>query len=82
MDLRVNGFDWDEGNRKKCQKHGLTIAQIEAEFFATARASSIIQRMVDAKEIASLVAYVASPRSSATNGAALRAEGGLVNTIA
>jgi len=58
------------------------MAEIEAEFFATARASSLIQRMIDAEEIADLVAYLASPRSSATNGAALRAEGGLVNTIA
>jgi hypothetical protein len=32
-DLRVSGFDWDEGNRVKCQKHGLSVAQIEA-FFA------------------------------------------------
>lgn len=58
------------------------IKQIEAEFFATARATSILQRMVEAEEIANLVAYLASPRSSATNGAALRAEGGLINTIA
>jgi NAD(P)-dependent dehydrogenase (short-subunit alcohol dehydrogenase family) len=68
--------------RSQAADPGAPIAQIEAEFFATARASSIIQRMIDAKEIANLVAYVASPRSSATNGAALRAEGGLVNTIA
>ena len=58
------------------------IARIEAEFFATARTSSLLQRLIDAKEIASLVAYVASPLSSATNGAALRAEGGLLNSIA
>jgi len=32
MDLRVTGFDWDEGNRKKCQKHGVSIAQIESLF--------------------------------------------------
>ena len=32
MDLRVSGFDWDEGNRAKCQKHGLSIAQIEDLF--------------------------------------------------
>jgi len=32
MDLRVSGFDWDHGNRTKCQKHGVTIAQIEALF--------------------------------------------------
>lgn len=58
------------------------IEQIEAEFFATARSASILRRMIEAEEIASLVAYLASPRSSATNGAALRAEGGLINTIA
>jgi uncharacterized protein len=32
LDLRVSGFDWDEGNRAKCQKHGRSIAQIEALF--------------------------------------------------
>lgn len=37
MDLRVSGFDWDEGNRKKCQKHGLSITQIEALFAEGAR---------------------------------------------
>ncbi|PDT12144.1 oxidoreductase [Rhizobium sp. J15] len=58
------------------------IKTIEAEFFATARSSSILQRMIEAREIADLVAYLASPRSAATNGAALRAEGGLVNAIA
>jgi NAD(P)-dependent dehydrogenase (short-subunit alcohol dehydrogenase family) len=42
------------------------IKQIEAEFFATARSASILQRMIDAEEIASLVTYLASPRSSAT----------------
>ncbi len=57
-------------------------AEIEAAFFATSRPSSLVQRMVEAEEVASLVAYLASPRSSATNGAALRAEGGIVNTIA
>ncbi|HEX7781278.1 MAG TPA: SDR family oxidoreductase [Sphingobium sp.] len=58
------------------------IAEIEKEFFAVARANSIVQRMLEAKEIANLVTFLASPLSSATNGAALRAEGGLVNTIA
>lgn len=37
MDLRVSGFDWDEGNRRKCQKHGLSIEQIEALFANTPR---------------------------------------------
>jgi uncharacterized protein len=34
VDLRVSGFDWDEGNIRKCQKHGLSITQIEAFFAA------------------------------------------------
>jgi uncharacterized protein len=31
----ISGFDWDNGNRLKCQKHGLTIAEIEAMFAGT-----------------------------------------------
>jgi uncharacterized DUF497 family protein len=30
MNLKVDGFDWDEGNRQKCQKHGVSLAEIEA----------------------------------------------------
>jgi NAD(P)-dependent dehydrogenase (short-subunit alcohol dehydrogenase family) len=55
--------------------------QIEAEFFAKARPSSLLQRMIEPDEIANLVAYVASPLSSATNGAALRVDGGVTPTI-
>lgn len=68
--------------RSQASDPSAPIKKIEAEFFATARSASILQRMVEAEEVANLVAYLASPRSSATNGAALRAEGGLVNTIA
>jgi NAD(P)-dependent dehydrogenase (short-subunit alcohol dehydrogenase family) len=57
-------------------------AEIEAEFFRTARASSLLQRMIEPEEIATLVAYLASPLASATNGAAVRVEGGLIPTIA
>jgi NAD(P)-dependent dehydrogenase (short-subunit alcohol dehydrogenase family) len=55
--------------------------RIEAEFFAKGRPSSLLQRMIEPEEVASLVAYVASPLSSATNGAALRVDGGVVPTI-
>ncbi|OJT23509.1 oxidoreductase [Archangium sp. Cb G35] len=55
--------------------------KIVAEFFARHRSSSLLQRMIEPGEIASLVAYLASPLSAATNGAVLRAEGGLVTTI-
>jgi uncharacterized DUF497 family protein len=32
MDLRAGGFDWDDGNRSKCQEHGVSIAEVEALF--------------------------------------------------
>jgi NAD(P)-dependent dehydrogenase (short-subunit alcohol dehydrogenase family) len=55
--------------------------EIERAFFAKDRATSLIQRMIEPQEIADLVAYVASPLSSATNGAALRVDGGITPTI-
>ncbi|WP_295121405.1 SDR family NAD(P)-dependent oxidoreductase [uncultured Chitinophaga sp.] len=60
---------------------GVTTEQAEADFFKTARPTSLIQRFATVGEIANLVTYVASPLSAATNGAALRADGGLVKTI-
>jgi NAD(P)-dependent dehydrogenase (short-subunit alcohol dehydrogenase family) len=56
--------------------------QIEAEFFAKGRPSSLLRRMVEPEEVASMVTYLASPLSAATNGAALRVEGGIIPTIA
>jgi NAD(P)-dependent dehydrogenase (short-subunit alcohol dehydrogenase family) len=55
-------------------------ADIEREFFATARPSSLIRRFADPEEVAALVAYVASPLASATTGAALRVDGGVVRS--
>jgi hypothetical protein len=37
MNFHVDGFDWDDGNRSKCQKHGMSIAEIEALFLRGAR---------------------------------------------
>jgi NAD(P)-dependent dehydrogenase (short-subunit alcohol dehydrogenase family) len=68
--------------RSQASDPSAPIGTIEAEFFAKARATSLLQRMIEPAEIANLVAYLASPLSSATNGAALRVEGGLVTTIA
>jgi NAD(P)-dependent dehydrogenase (short-subunit alcohol dehydrogenase family) len=56
-------------------------AQVERDFFATARPSSLLQRFAEPAEVASLVAYLASPLASATNGAAVRADGGVVRSI-
>ncbi|WP_298624404.1 SDR family NAD(P)-dependent oxidoreductase, partial [uncultured Legionella sp.] len=55
--------------------------EIEAEFFAKHRSSSLLQRMIEPQEIASTVAYIASPLAAATNGSAIHLEGGLLNTI-
>jgi NAD(P)-dependent dehydrogenase (short-subunit alcohol dehydrogenase family) len=56
-------------------------ASVEREFFKTVRPSSLIQRFARTEEVAALVAFVASPLSSATNGAALRVDGGVVQAI-
>ncbi len=55
--------------------------QVEKEFFTDMRPNSLLRRFIQTDEIASFVAYVASPRSAATNGAALRAEGGLLHSL-
>ena len=59
---------------------GTTPAEVEKEFFQTARPTSLLKRFANPEEVASMVAYVASPLSSATNGAALRVDGGVVKT--
>jgi NAD(P)-dependent dehydrogenase (short-subunit alcohol dehydrogenase family) len=56
-------------------------AVVEKEFFTTARPTSLLRRFATPDEVAALVAFVASPLSSATNGAALRADGGVVRSI-
>lgn len=61
-------------------KHA-TPAVVEKEFFTTARPTSLLRRFATSDEVAALVAFVASPLSSATNGAALRADGGVVRSI-
>lgn len=58
-----------------------TARQVEENFFKELRPTSLIQRMASVEEVANLVTYVASPRSSATNGAALRVDGGVVKSI-
>jgi NAD(P)-dependent dehydrogenase (short-subunit alcohol dehydrogenase family) len=61
---------------------GSTEDVVEVEFFRDARPSSLLKRFIDPAEVASLVAYVCSPLASATNGAALRVDGGVVRSIA
>jgi hypothetical protein len=54
---------------------------VEAEFFKTMRPSSLIRRFATPEEVAAMVVFVCSPLASATNGAALRVEGGLLRSI-
>jgi NAD(P)-dependent dehydrogenase (short-subunit alcohol dehydrogenase family) len=55
-------------------------AQVEEEFFKTRRPTSLIKRFARTEEVANFVAYIASPLSSATTGAALRVDGGVVKS--
>ncbi|HWT54945.1 MAG TPA: SDR family oxidoreductase [Rhodocyclaceae bacterium] len=55
---------------------GKSVEQVEKEFFEKVRPTSLIKRFGTPEEVASLVAYVASPLASATTGAALRVDGG------
>jgi len=59
----------------------VTPAEIEKEFFRTTRPSSLLQRFATTDEVAALVTFLASPLSSATNGAALRVDGGVLRSI-
>jgi 3-oxoacyl-[acyl-carrier protein] reductase len=59
----------------------LPYEQAEARFMADNRSTSLLARLIDPDEIAAVVAFVSSARASAINGAALRADGGIVRTV-
>lgn len=60
---------------------GLDTVAMEQEFFKTARPSSILQRFAHPDEVAAMIAYLCSAQASATTGAALRVDGGVVRAI-
>lgn len=66
---------------KMAKEHGVPQAQMENEFIAQHRPSSIIGRLASVEEVANMVVYVCSKQASATTGAALRVEGGLLRNI-
>jgi NAD(P)-dependent dehydrogenase (short-subunit alcohol dehydrogenase family) len=59
---------------------GRSNAEFEKEFFEKVRPSSLIKRFATPEEVASLVAYISSPLASATTGAALRVDGGVIRS--
>jgi len=55
--------------------------EVEKDFFKNMRPTSLIQRFASVEEVANTVVYFSSPLASATNGASIRVEGGLVKSI-
>src|SRR5690606_38602884 len=60
---------------------GQTLEQAGAEFVIAHLPSSTMERAATLEEVANMVVYVASPLSSATTGAALRVDGGVVDSL-
>lgn len=64
------------------KQNGQSVSEAAANFVKQHRPGSLIQRFASVEEVANMVVYVSSKQASATNGAALRVEGGLIQTIA
>ncbi len=60
---------------------GVDAGTFEKQFFESVRPSSLLKRFASTAEVANMVTYLASPLASATNGAAVRADGGVVRAI-
>jgi NAD(P)-dependent dehydrogenase (short-subunit alcohol dehydrogenase family) len=67
---------------KLATEKGVTQEQIESQFIAEDRPTSLLRRLATVEEVANMVVYVCSPQASATTGAALRVDGGVVRSIA
>jgi len=63
-------------------KSGATIDQVEAQFLATISPTTLIGRFATTEEVANLVVYTCSQQASATSGATLRVDGGVVRFVA
>ncbi len=63
------------------RQQGVTKAEIEKQFFASVRPTSLLKRFETPEEIASVVAFIAGTQAIAINGSAVRAEGGVVRSI-
>jgi NAD(P)-dependent dehydrogenase (short-subunit alcohol dehydrogenase family) len=65
----------DDGDTRK------SIAEKGDAFIAAHRPGSLIKRLAGVEEVANMIVYIASPLASATTGAALRVDGGLIDTL-
>lgn len=62
------------------QASNKTFEQIQKEFFEHVRPTSLLKRFITPQEVGSFVAFIASPLAAATNGAALRVDGGVLKS--
>jgi len=67
---------------KMAEQQGMTQAEMEKQFIAQHRPTSVIGRLASVDEVANMVVYLCSPQASATTGASVRVEGGLLRSIA
>ena len=78
------GPTWVEMHEQRLNKRaadeGRTLEDLKGDVFKFRRTSSLLQRYATVEEVANMVCYVCSPASSATNGASLRVEGGIVRS--
>jgi NAD(P)-dependent dehydrogenase (short-subunit alcohol dehydrogenase family) len=72
----LDAFVWG-----RARERGIPDADVERDFFATARPTSLLGRFETTEEVANLIVYAASERASATNGTSLRVDGGMVRSI-
>lgn len=79
------GSTWSEGAEqfvsRLAAEQGKTVKEMERQFFDEVRPTCLLRRFATTDEVANLVTYLSSPLASATNGAALRVDGGTVPTI-
>ncbi len=64
------------------QQNKMSPEEFEKDFFQNARPTSLLQRFLEPDEIASVVAFVCSPLAAAINGASVRADGGVIKSLA
>ena len=63
------------------KQQNISEAEVEKQFFKTIRPTSLLKRFESTEEVASVVVFVASTQAVAINGAAVRAEGGVIRSI-
>ncbi len=64
------------------EENKMSPEEFEKEFFKNARPTSLLKRFIEPDEIANIVAFVCSPLAGAINGASVRADGGVIKSIA